>query len=170
MQPQLFSGARGKISYTYTDSAGNKATDVLAFVTEVSVSVQDGLQPTYVIGQIEPKSIEPLSIDVSCRIGRMIPINTTTGELIENANSIGQHFEFSIDQILTKDSVDITIEDKITGKTLGIVKHARCAGRSTSTSSGDIARESYNFIGIFDGGYGGDSNTATEINYGFETT
>lgn len=164
MKPQLFSGARGKI--TFKDSAG---TDhVLAFVTDVSVSENAGLKPTFVVGSMNPVAIDPMSIDVTASIGRIIPMNLqTSSTALDQVTSIDLAFEEKINDILSKDSIEIQIEDKNTSKILVSVKYARFAGRSTSMSSGDTATERYNFVGILDAGRDG-SGAVQEINYGLE--
>lgn len=179
-KPQLFSGARGKITFGASD--GTTKT-VLAIITDVSVSVKEGLRPTYVVGEMNPISIEPLSIDVDCSIGRMIPVNalnaTTNGtdagtgdtklsapvaNRQVSARDLGM--EEQISQILQKDSVEIIIEDKITGKTLAKISHARFQGRQMSLNSGDLANERISYVGIYDGGYDGNSD-GTKVGYEF---
>jgi hypothetical protein len=170
MQPQLYSGARGKI--TFKDSDGKSA--VLAFVTSVSVSRNDGLRPSYVIGTEGPRSIEPVSVDVSGSIGRIIPVSKMDkNEALDKMTSIDHRFEEKINEILNRNSCEIVIEDKVTGAVLDVIKHVRFAGRNTSVNSGDIASENYQFVGILTGGYGSDENfladNSTGLNYGKES-
>ena len=169
MKPQLASGARGRISFM--DSNG-KIT-VLGFVTDISISESAGLRPSYVVGSINPVSIEPLSLDVNCSIGRIIPINAqTSSALLSNVTSFDYKFQEAIADILGKDHVEIILEDKNsangTPNIIGVVKYARFAGMSINTNAGDVSSERYNFVGIFDGGYKGSANGPESINYGLE--
>lgn len=169
MKPQLFSGARGKI--TFKTPGGE--LKVLGFVTDVSISSNEGLRPSFVVGSMNPVSIEPLSIDVSVSVGRIMPVNKTDGSILDKYTSIDHEFEASVNAILSLDHLEITLEDKnpadpTNPKIIASIKYCRFAGRSQSLSSGDVASERYNFVGIFDGGRGGDANTVTDINYGLE--
>jgi len=168
VKPQVFSGARGRI--TFKDSDGKD--HVLALVTDVSISENAGLRPTFVVGAEGPVGIEPLSMDVTASIGRIIPMNDiTSSEARKAITSIEHRFEEVMSTIMTRDHVEITIEDTKSNegnRILAVVKYARFAGRSTSVNSGDVGSERYNFIGIFDAGYGANSNAPDQINYGFE--
>ena len=175
MKPQLFSGARGRIEFTDSDGS----VHVLAFVTDISVSENAGLRPTFVIGAEGPVTIESLSIDVTASIGRVVPMNApgkpSDAGVISNTaiDSRQLRFEENMNVILTKDDVTITIYDtKAAGgdKILASVRNARFAGRSTSTNSGDVSSERYNFVGIYDAGYAGTSNSPTETGYGFDSS
>lgn len=166
MKNQLFSGARGRIEFI--DSDGGKHT--LAFVTDVSINETASLRPSYCIGNVGPITIEPMSMDVTASIGRIIPINADSKKNEDTA--IDRKLEEKIDEILTKSDLTITIYDTkslkdgvATETILASVKHARFAGRSTSMSTGDVASERYQFVGIFDAGYGGTSNTHDKLGY-----
>lgn len=168
MKPQLLSGARGKISF----KSPSGEIKVLGFVTDVSISESEGLRPSYVVGSMNPVTIEPLSYDVSVSLGRIMPINKPDGSPLDKFTAIDHEIEASINQILSLDHCEITIEDKnpadpTNPKIIASIKYCRFSGRSQSLSSGDVASERYNFVGIYDGGRGGDTNTA-EINYGLE--
>jgi len=181
MKPQLFSGARGKISFT--DSDGR--TSVLALITDVSVSENAGLRPTYVIGDIGPVSIEPLSLDVTVSVGRIVPMNKAEApagqakaEPLPQTTAYDLRIEDIYSTILNRDHVEILIEDTRPALSAGgpaqnqiiaKIKYCRFAGRSTNVSSGDVAQERFNFVGILDGGFGGNANTEESINYGFES-
>jgi hypothetical protein len=176
MLPQLLSGARGRIKYK--DSSGNEST--LAFVTDVTVQATDSLKPTYVVGRISPVTIEPLSYDVRCSIGRIVPVNKNdSAEALEKITSIDHRLEELINNILSSETVEIALEDQnpknpAAPNTLAVIKHARFAGRSSNLASQDTGNERYEFVGIYDGGYGGDSNPTSDetglapINYNLE--
>jgi hypothetical protein len=168
MKPQLFSGARGKV--TFKSPSGEMK--ILGFITDVSVSENEGLRPSFVVGSMGPVTIEPLSYDVSVSVGRIMPINKPDGSPMDKYTAIDHEFEASINAILALESCEIILEDKnpadpTNPKIIAAIKYCRFAGRSQSLSSGDVASERYNFVGIYDGGRGGDTNTA-EINYGLE--
>jgi len=171
MKPQLFSGARGQIEFT--DKTGAK--QILAFVTDVSISTNDNLRPTYTIGDVNPRTIEPLSEDASASIGRIIPINKAeaqpgaAAQPLDKTTAIDHGIEEAIANILSADHVEITIFDKNPSDgslaVVGSLKFARFAGRSFSSSATDLATERYNFVGLWDGSYG-NANTGREVNYG----
>jgi len=168
IKPQLLSGARGKISFK-TPTGELK---VLGFVTDVSISEQEGLRPTFVVGSLNAVTIEPLSMDVSVSVGRVMPINKTNGDILDKVTAIDHEFEAAMNAILSLEHCEITIEDKNPSDPsnpliLASIKYCRFAGRSMSLSSGDVGSERYNFVGIYDGGRGGNTNTA-DINYGLE--
>jgi len=147
-KPQLLSGARGLIKYI--DSKG--ATQTLGIATDISINTRENLRPSYVIGQIGPVSIEPLSLDVDCSIGRLVPVNLTTG-LPKSVSAIDLGLEEKINEILTTAAIEIQIYDKSSteGEVLvSSIKEARFTGRSLSVSSGDVAQERLNFVGIYD--------------------
>lgn len=170
MRPQLFSGARGKI--TFTDSNG--VATILALVTDLSISENAGLKPTFVVGAENAVAIDPLSMDVTASIGRVIPISGgTDGKPLAAYTAIDLGFEEVLNTVLAKESVEIQVEDKHPSdptKTaiVAVVKYARFAGRSTSVGAGDTASERYQFVGILDAGYNALGNSADEINYGLE--
>jgi hypothetical protein len=167
MKPQLFSGARGRIDFT--DKDGN--TQTLAFVTDVSIQSNHNLRPSYVIGDINPKTIEPLGEDASASIGRIIPMNESTSSAAKQKfTAIDWGLEEKVNDMLSAGTVEIVIYDKNPGdptkpNIVGSLKYARAAGKSMSMSSSDLATERYQFIGIWEGSYGNDQVGQT-VNYG----
>lgn len=175
MKAQLFTGARGKITFVPKKDDGSAGTAVtLAFVTDVSVSENAGLRPTYVVGSLNPVGIEPLSIDVTCSVGRIIPISDAwdgegdSAKPLPAGTAVDRGLEPRINDILALHDVEINIVDKVTDKVVASVKNARFAGRSTSVSSGDVASERFNFVGIYDGHYDNSNSLGTETGYGLE--
>lgn len=170
MKPQLFSGARGQIEFT---PAGGQPV-VLAFVTDVSISTNDNIRPSFVIGSVGPRTLEPLSEDATASIGRIIPLNDTAGAALAKMDAIENQIETTFADVLKADHVTITIYDKNPSSTtnapkvLGSLKYARFAGKSIASSATDLATERYNFIGIWDGSYG-NANSAPDVNYGMGT-
>jgi hypothetical protein len=191
-KPQLFSGARGLIKYK--NSAGIDVT--LAIATDISINVREQLRPSYVIGELGPLSIEPLSLDVDCSIGRLVPVNVGTVQQGATPNAapsalpgrastdqapsalgsaktaIDLGLEERLDQILSAQSLEIAIYDKVSGgadglKTVSIIKEARFTGRSMTVSSGDVAQERLNFVGIWDSSVNaaGEAQPADETGY-----
>jgi len=166
MKPQLFSGARGAIYI-------KDQTTPVAFVTDISVSVQANVRPTYVIGSLNPVGLEPLSEDVNVSIGRIIPINSSNAKTVvspafeaskDKFTAIDYGHEERMNAILTADSIDIAIMDKVTQKTIAFIRYCRFAGRTTSMSMGDIANERYQFVGIYDSA----NNSSEDVNFGME--
>jgi hypothetical protein len=179
-RPQLFSGVRGQFSFTRTDPASGKSeTKFFAFATDISVSVRHSVRPSYVLGDMNAIAIDSLSYDVDVSVGRLVPINdsdptkatakSTPGQINTGGygltNAINAGLEVSIASILVSDSVSLDIIDRTTGKTLASVKECRFAGRSTALNAQDVMQERLNFVGIYDAGYEGDSNSAT-LGYG----
>lgn len=180
-RPQLFSGVRGQFVFTKPDGA--KTT--FAFATDISVSVRHAVRPSYVLGDMNAIAIDSLSYDVDISIGRLVPVNSSdptkatiktpgapeiepgqgygSAETLTTAIKAG--LEVSIASILVSNSVDLDIIDRTTGKTIASVKECRFAGRSSSLNAQDVLTERLNFVGIYDAGYDGTSNSAT-IGYG----
>lgn len=174
--PQLASGARAQIFVT--DSSGNER--LVAIATDVSVQVSDQIIPSYVCGEINPISLEPVGADASCSIGRLIPVNSSgaaasgknaadgSAQLSASANdpattAIELGLEDQINNILTAPALTIRVHDKIINTNIAIIKEARFAGRSQSVSSGGLATERLNFVGIYDAANG---NTPEALGYG----
>lgn len=161
-KPQLLSGARGLIKYVNSEGA----TITLGIATDISINTRESLRPSYVIGQIGPVSIEPLSLDVDCSIGRLVPVNLTTGEY-NSTSALDLGLEERIDKILTSAAIEIQIYDKASAGSeetlVSSIKEARFTGRSLSVSSGDVAQERLNFVGIYDAA--GPDQTADETGY-----
>jgi hypothetical protein len=185
IQPQLLSGARGIIK----TGKSSGVSETLAIAMDISVSVRSSVRETYVMGELNPVALDPVAIDVDCSIGRVIPVNASTptsgpnseppakrpegtaaepstgkdsargGSTATSAIQLG--LEDQINKILTADTIQIEIVDKISGATIAVVKEARFAGRSISTGAGDVASERLNFVGIYDAGYGGNENPTT---------
>lgn len=193
-QPQLLSGARGVISVKYAKDDGSRVDLTLALALDISVNVRESVRETYVMGALNPVTLDPVAIDVDCSVGRVVPVNrrnaaepgangapiagdaagttaspknAVTGEngLSSAASAIQLGLEETINRILTHDTVEIQIKDKITGKIIAVVKEARFAGRTLSTSTGDVANERINFVGIYDGGYENESTVTTGYDF-----
>ena len=178
-KPQLLSGARGVVKYVNSD--GKQIT--LGIATDISINTRENLRPSYVIGEIGPVSIEPLSFDVDCSLGRLVPVNlpqsteaipgrdkTATTPSIPNSpggrasatTALDLGLEERIDQILTAASIEILVFDKQSDKPVCQIKEARFTGRSLSVGTGDVAQERLNFVGIYDAANG---NTPEETGY-----
>jgi hypothetical protein len=151
-QPLLHSGARGVVKYT--DAAGNLKT--LALALNIDVSINQGVRQTYVMGSKNPVMQDPLSIDVTCSVGRVVPVNSATSQDVSvesQMTAIGLGLEATINASLESESLTIQLVDKITGKVIANIKEARFAGRSMSVNAQDVASERINFVGIYDAGY-----------------
>jgi hypothetical protein len=147
-KPQLASGARGVI--TFKDSAGNPIT--LGYATDITLNRRDQLMPTYVIGEYGPKTLEPLAIDADCSIGRFIYVNSSSASGTpadgKATNTYSLKFEELYKDLGSAAAVEIALIDK-NNQPIGTLKEARFTGRSLSVNSGDVARESLNFVGIY---------------------
>lgn len=146
-KPQLASGARGQI--TFKDSADTSV--VLGYATDITINRRDQLMPTYVIGEYGPKTLEPLSVDADCSIGRFVHVNTSTTSGTGSGsatNTYALKFEEIYSKLGSASAVEISLFDK-NNKEIGTLKEARFTGRSMSVNSGDVARESLNFVGIY---------------------
>lgn len=174
--PQLFSGARGKIIVTKADG-----TDMtLGVATDISVDIRNDIRPTMVVGSLNPVALDPMGVDVSASIGRIIPVtaNPTTPTAatlnpqpkVNEVTAIDYGFEAAINDILETDGLTITIQDQTTGQVLACIRGARFTGKSMSLSTGDIGNERYQFVGIYDSANGNSVNRVGEavsnIGYG----
>ena len=170
-KPQLHSGARCKLYVT--DSAGNE--HLIAVATDVSVSIRQSVRDTYVLGELNAMSLDPVGYDVDCSIGRVIPVNkaasldqtegrptapTAQAQSGSPIQASPYASEMGLEDLLQNllpannaagmaNAISIRINDKVTGKDIAVVKEARFSGRSLSNGM-DIAYERLNFVGIYD--------------------
>ena len=157
-KPQLLSGARGIIKI------GNKP---LAFVADIIVNIREGVRQTYVLGRMNPGVIDSLSYDVDVSVGRVYPVNSKSADAdigkiqsgqagltpeVQDGITVG--LEEIIAQMTSAEDLTISIEDR-NSTTISSVQNCRFAGRSFTMQAGDVAQERYNFMGIYDSGYGG---------------
>jgi hypothetical protein len=163
-RPQLLSGARGIIK------VGNNA---LAFVADIIVNIREGVRQTYLLGRMNPGVIDSLSYDVDVSIGRVYPINASNADADFDKIKAGKKgidptdqsgitvgIETIIAQMTSADDLEIVIEDR-NSTTISHVHNARFSGRSFTMMAGDVAQERYNFVGIYDSGYGDGEHTAS---------
>lgn len=139
-RPQLFSGARGLLKIDGR---------TLAFVTDVTVNVTANVRPVHTFGAPNARSVEPLSTGVSVSIGRVIPVNKADGSAV-NTSDIAVGIEPIISLMLAAEDITVSLEDKLTGVTVGDVKNCRFAGRSLNLAAQQIAQERIQLIGIYD--------------------
>jgi hypothetical protein len=163
MEPLLYSGARGRINYR--DVNGNQRT--LGIALDLSVSVNESVQQTFVIGSYNAPVLDPTAIDVSVSMSTVIPMNTATSSTTPatNISAIDLGLEASIQNVLVSQSVTIEIMDRITNKVLASIRECRFAGRSISTSATGVASARYQFSGILDAGRDGTENSAAKLGY-----
>jgi hypothetical protein len=152
MRPQLFSGARGELKIN---------GEVIAYVTEVSVTVNANVRAVHTFGAPNARSVEPLSTSCSVTIGRVIPVNKPDGSSV-NTSSIQNNIEPIINQMLFAEDIQVELQDRITKVTVANVKNCRFTGRSLSVGSGNIASERITLMGIYDAANG---NTPTQLGF-----
>ena len=162
MQPQLLSGARGVISVT--DADGNE--NILGMVLDISINPVYGQQQTFVCGAFNATSIDPVSMDISGSLSRVIPISMAGQPTTPNPkfSAIDLGLMQSIQNALKAKSVVITLRDKITDKVMGSIRECRGSGESLSGSAQNLFTARTNFIGIFDGSYD-NQQTAPKLGY-----
>jgi hypothetical protein len=137
------SGARSELKI------GDK---VLAYVTDVSISVSVTVRPVHTFGAITARSVEPLQTSpVMVTIGRVIPMNKADGTSV-NTSNVAEGIEPTIAAMLRADDIQVTLQDKITGKTIANVMNCRFAGSSKSLSASQLASERIQLMGIYDAG------------------
>lgn len=168
MLPMLISGARGEISYT--DASGT--TRVLATALDINVSVADGQQQTFVVGSYNAAAIDPTGTDVSGSVSRVIPVNSGAAPTgggkstpITNLSDIDLGLQQRIQQILSSEAVTLTLTDKVTDKVVASVRECRFAGSGLNLAAQGLANKRISFVGIWDGGYNGNSNVASLLGY-----
>jgi hypothetical protein len=140
MLPSLFSGARGVLKIN------NKA---FAFVTQVSVNVTHNVRATHTFGSPNARSVEPLSYSCSVSIGAVVPVNDSNGTAI-NSSAVSMGAESLIALFTRSEDISIDLEDQNTNTTVAAIRNARFTGRSLSSSAGNLASASYNFVAIYD--------------------
>lgn len=151
-KPQLLSGARGKLVIT-----GLKGTVTLAYVTEVSINIDNSVRAVHTFGATNARSVEPLSTRCTVTIGRVIPVNTADGTSV-NTSAINTGIEAVISDMLFAEDIQVQLLDKVTGVTIANVMNCRFTGRTLSVGSSNIANERISLIGIYDAANG---NVAT---------
>lgn len=152
-RPQLLSGARGKLKVNGTE---------IAFITDVSVSIQAQVRPVHTFGAANARSIEPLAVGAQVSIGRVFPINKPDGTSV-NTNSTSSamgNVEPIIALMLSSSDIEVELTDRLAGVTVANVKNCRFAGRTFSVSASQIANERINLVGIYDAAGG---NTPEQI-------
>ena len=141
--PQLLSGARGVLK------VNNNAA--IAFVTNVNVNRQANVRAVHTFGSPAARSVEPLSTGVSLNVGKVIPMNSTTGgSIADRTSDIGIGVEAVISQMLTADDITITLMDSVTDQTVSDVRHCRFAGSSLNLSAQQLAQGSFSMVGLYD--------------------
>lgn len=153
-KPQLLSGARGKIKIGTKD---------LAYVTDVSISYSVSVRAVHTFGALNARSVEPLQTSpVSVSIGRVVPVSKANGES-DSKSLISEGIEQAISKMLTADDISITLEDRITGKTIAEIKNCRFAGSSLSLPASQLATQRIQMMGIYDAGTATDANSANTV-------
>lgn len=163
--PQLLTGARGLIQ-RYDPDKGDYIT--IAFATDITVNIRQGVRTTYVVGRMNAGAIDSLTYDVDVSIGRVIPVSESLPEFNEGGNpqipstsqnitAIDLGLEKFVASMNTSEDLQISLQDKVTGQYVSDVKGCRFAGRSHNTNAGDITRERLNFVGIYDAGNDGEN-------------
>jgi hypothetical protein len=141
--PQLFSGARGILQVN---------GQTIAFITDVSVSIQANVRAVHTFGAANARSVEPLSYGCNVTIGRVIPVNTTAGAAVDTS-TISPAFngiEPVISQMLYAEDIEISLLDSITNQTVADIRNCRFSGRTLNLSAQQIANERIQLVGIYD--------------------
>lgn len=152
-RPQLLSGARGSLKINGT---------TVAFVTDVSVSIQAQVRPVHTFGAANARSVEPLATGAQVSIGRVFPVSKPDGTAVDTtavSSSMG-FVEPIIGLMLTSEDISVELIDTKTSTTVANIKNCRFAGRTFSVSASQIANERINLVGIYDAAGG---NTPEQI-------
>lgn len=151
-KPQLFSGARGKLTIV-----GLKGAVTIAYITEVSVTVNSNVRAIHTFGAPNARSVEPLSTSCSVSIGRVIPVNKPDGTSA-NTSSVNNGIEPIINEMLYAEDIQVQLVDRITGVTIADVKNCRFTGRTLSVGASNVATERITLVGIYDAANGNTAN------------
>jgi hypothetical protein len=152
-RPQLLSGARGKLKINGVE---------VAFITDVSVSIQAQVRPVHTFGAANARSIEPLATGAQVSIGRVFPVNSTNGTPVDTTSVSSKmgNVEPIIALMLTSSDIEVELTDRMAGVTVANIKNCRFAGRTFNVSASQIANERINLVGIYDAAGG---NTPEQI-------
>lgn len=180
---QLASGARGVIQIQK-----GSVVKTLGMGTDINVDVRMTVRSTYVMGELNPVSLDNTAVDCTASIGRVIPVSKNTvaaptdGDQITATSQASRSdgaasaqasvatrardidLETAIENILTEEAVTIMLYDHVSGQYLGKITEARFAGRTLTTPNSDIANERINYVGIYDAA---NPDQAPVIGYGF---
>lgn len=152
-RPQLLSGARGKLKVNGKE---------IAFITDVSVSIQAQVRPVHTFGAANARSIEPLATGAQVSIGRVFPVSKPDGSAVDT-NSVSSNMGFVepiIALMLSSSDIEVELTDRLAGVTVANIKNCRFAGRTFNVSASQIANERINLVGIYDAAGG---NTPEQI-------
>jgi hypothetical protein len=144
MLPQLLSGARGTL--TIIGSAGAKT---LGFITDMSITITNNVRAVHTFGAPNARSTEPLSTSCSVSFGRVVPVNSPTGQNVDSS-MVAMGIEPLISEITTAEDVQVQLNDSVTGASIGNLLNCRFTGRTLSVAAGGVASERVNMIGIYD--------------------
>jgi hypothetical protein len=141
--PQLLSGARGLLLVN---------GQIIAFVTDCTVTITSNVRAIHTFGTANARSVEPLSVGATVSIGRVIPINNTSGTYVDTStiSPAFANIEPVVSQMLAAEDVTVTLQDKLTGQTVADVRNCRFASRTLNVAAQQIANERIQLVGIFD--------------------
>lgn len=152
VRPQLFSGARGKLTIM-----GLKGAKTIAYITEVSVTVNSNVRAVHTFGAPNARSVEPLSTSCSVSIGRVIPVNTGKGDAV-NTSAVNNGIEPLINEMVLAEDIQVQLVDRITGVTIANVNNCRFTGRTLTVGASNVATERITLVGIYDAANGNTAN------------
>lgn len=151
-RPQLFSGARGKLTIV-----GLKGTKTIAYITEVSITVNSNVRAVHTFGAPNARSVEPLSTSCTVSINRVIPVNKPDGTAA-NTSAVNNGIEPLINEMLYAEDIQVQLEDRITGVTIASIQNCRFTGRTLSVGANNVASERITLVGIYDSANGNKAN------------
>ena len=162
MLPQLASGARGIVSYRTADGS----VKVLGLALDISVNLAEGVQQTFVMGSYNAPGIDPISVDCTGSVSRVVPVNSSSSTQADQSqiSAIDLGLQQQIQNVLSSQSVEVTVRDRVTDRVLGSIKEARFSGRSLSMGAQSLMTERLSFVGIWDGSYN-NQQTAPLLGY-----
>jgi hypothetical protein len=139
--PQLLTGARGVIKINNGAAIG--------YVTNVSVNAGANVRAVHTFGAANARSVEPLSTSCSATIGKVIPLNSTTGAAV-NTSNIAMGIESVISQMLSSNDFTLQLMDTETDQVVANLQNCRFAGSSMNLSAQQLAQGNIQIVAIYD--------------------
>ena len=138
--PKVMSGARAILQF---NSGAGPVT--LAYATNVGYRIAIPHAPVNVLGRYSAARHEPLGYDVTVTCGTL---RFVEGDKSNSPTDASLSIQPTVDQIMMKEDLEISILDRKTGKTLLHVARARVTDRGGNMGARDLLTENWTFVGI----------------------
>lgn len=111
----------------------------VAFANAVNYTLANAYQPVDILGQLEPAEYGPTghTVNFTCTMFR-----------VSNKDAVAQGLRPLLQQILTAEGLTVTLEDKISGKTIMQVEDVKCTQEDFNIDARSLGQLTLSFVGI----------------------